>query len=192
MAYRYLASTALREKLNQIAGQESPLEQLGLFEELKWMRAISQQALSVYDMANHAEGSENITLDAKLKAGELAKKALEDIARMAEKAAKIEGMAADKLSIAQLGVVIDQIVQLAADVFGVDEETLERVKIFASLVDKRVKIPTFETKGTALTPDQDVTEMGNTVPLCIETTAAGTETNGNGHHLNGNGHDESL
>lgn len=193
MAYRYMMSASLRKKMAEMQGQQSPLEQLGLFDELALMRQLAQGAVATWDAATCDENEDKkVPEQLKAAAGILMREALNDVAKMAEHVAKIEGMAADKLSIAQLGIVVDQIVHLAHEVFGQDDETLERCKIFSALVNERIKIPTLEVKGTSITPDQDVMAMDATVPcITVDATVSPTVSNGdhNGNgHSNGNGH----
>jgi len=133
----------------------SPNEQLQIYEELALMRVAASQAVRLYGAALEL-GKDDIINNASV----LMRDALESVVDTCETAAKIEASAKDKFSIHSLQQVVNQIVRLAHEVFGDDQS---KVEMFERLMRTKIKMPVGES-GTTLTPDQDVTEMDDTVP----------------------------
>lgn len=174
VAYRRVLSQSLRSAI-EAEMNESPAEQLSLLEELALVRHSTQRAVLLYDAAyglpdNNDERSQ--LLDT---AGTLMRSALSEVAAMCRQAAQVDSLAKDKLSLAQVGVIIDQIVRCAYEVFGappVDANGTvyepvpnELIEQFALAVRERVRLPTVNAAhGTSITPDQDVTDMDATIP----------------------------
>lgn len=166
--YRSVLSPALRQVIDDQLNGRMPAEQLQLYEELALMRHAATQAVVLYDAAvqlvNSKDKGDAQAAATLMSATELMKAALKDVADLAKAAAQIDNMAQDKLSVQQLAVVVDQMVRVASDVFtahGVADEVVEQ---FAGEVKDRVKIPMLETRGTLITPDEDVIAMDATVP----------------------------
>jgi hypothetical protein len=147
---KHLTKT-LQEAVEDALGA-TPREQLNLYEELAVMRATCGDLCKLYDACENKPES-------RAAVGEALRSALQDVVKVCESAARVEGMAKDKLSIHNLSYVIAQVVRLAHDCFGDDE----RAKKFEEMIRLEVRLPD-ETQGTLMTPDQDVGEMDDTVP----------------------------
>jgi len=132
----------------------SPSEQLSLFEELALMRVTAAQVVALWGAADSGADA-----DAKVVAGALMRDALKDVITTCQAAAHIESQARDKFSLHALHHIINQIVRIAHECFEDDP----RAKHFKQLIQEKIKMP-MEQTGTLLTPDQDVTDMDDTIP----------------------------
>jgi hypothetical protein len=128
---------------------------LSLLEELSLMRVLAGDTVALYDAAVGTEKTELVA-----NAGMLLRDALRQVADMCEKAARVDALAKDKISIHHLSFVVNQIVRIAAEVFG-DDTT--RAAQFEQLIRERVRLPSIQ-QGTLLTPDADVVDMDSTIP----------------------------
>lgn len=156
--YKKAMSRSLREAVDEMM-ERAPAEQVALYEELALMRHTALQAVVLYDAALQTNKSELVA-----NASQMLREALREVADMAQACSRVEQSSQDKLSLTQVSVIIDQIVRVAYDVFGGEQEDLQKVTIFAEAIKHRVKLPTLENRGTTITPDQDVLEMDATVP----------------------------
>jgi len=144
----------LTARLEELTGA-APSEQLSLLEELSLMRVLAGDTVALYDAAVGTEKTELVA-----NAGMLLRDALRQVADMCEKAARVDALAKDKISIHHLSFVVNQIVRIAAEVFG-DDTT--RAAQFEQLIRERVRLPSIQ-QGTLLTPDADVVDMDSTIP----------------------------
>lgn len=160
VVYSKILSSNLRDAIDDMTSV-SPAEQLGLYEELALIRHSAMQAVAMYDGAcNMEDGTKKPALVQAASA--LMRSALSEVVNTAKTISTMESQAADKISLTQVGVIVDQLVQVAYDVFhDADPELVEQ---FAERVKTRVKLPHLETTGTAITPDQEVIEMDGTIP----------------------------
>jgi len=131
-----------------------PSEQLSLFEELALVRVTAAQVVALWGAAHETENAE-----AQIAASVLMRDALKDVISTCQAAAHIDAVAKDKFSLSAIHHIVNQIVRLAYEAFGDDP----RAKDFEILINSKIKVP-IEHTGTLLTPDQDVTDMDDTVP----------------------------
>jgi hypothetical protein len=149
--YSVHLSKTLQEAVEE-ALDSAPEDQLNLYEELAVMRASAADICKMYDACPNDK--------TRMAAGGLLRDTMQEVARLCESAARVRASANDKLSIHNLSVVIAQVVRCAWEVFGDDEE---RAQQFEDLIREKVRMPE-ETRGTSITPDQDVMDMDASVP----------------------------
>lgn len=158
--YRDVLGPNLRDALDSLTGG-SAAEQLSLFEELALMRVTARDAVKLYGKAcSVVDKSKGLALRAE--AAGIMQAQLREVAKLAEAAARIDSLAKDKFSIHAVHLLVNQLVRICASVFkGHDDLVAE----FARRVKTDVKLPTSESQGTVLTPDQDVRDMDASVPF---------------------------
>lgn len=150
--YRDVLSKTLDDVI-QAAMEQNPSEQVSLLEELALMRLTAREAVALYSAA---QASDQKTKD--MAAGVMVD-ALKNVQSIAESAARINAASKEQLSATSLKVVVHQITRIAYEVIG-DTQLAEE---FERRIRDKVRLPD-ETKGTLLTPDQDVQEMDDSVP----------------------------
>jgi len=153
--YSHLLGGTMEETMDAML-DESPAEQIQLFEELALTRVVCQDAVKLFAAAQ--QGSD----EQKILAQQIMCDALKFVKDMCEGAAKVDSNAKDKFSVQHVRHIANQITKCAHEAFGVDNP--EAVKHFAELLKTKVKMPSAENEGTDITPDQDVTEMDATIP----------------------------
>lgn len=162
--YSRTLKPTLAARITDMLEETQPLEQLGITEELALMRDHAANAVAVYSAAVEA-GSDPQAL---LTAGMMMSGALQEVVKVAKDAAAIEDTKA-KLAGAFVHVmesVIVSVVRAAHEAFGDDY----RVGIFEKNLREHLVIRLDRNgsglgiDGTALTPDQDVMAMDDTVP----------------------------
>jgi hypothetical protein len=181
--YANFLKPALRESLNYLAAA-SPQEQLNLYEELQLVRSVAGHAVQMY--AEAVELLAAAPLDIRVRAmvfetGEAMKSHLRDVVDIAEKIARIENGAKDKVSIAQLHFFLDSILRCSHQVYADDEE---KALQFAELIRTQIKLPQVGITGTTLTPDLDVLAMDASVPEADNVSS--TNSNGSNGHVDAN------
>lgn len=150
---RYLSKT-LKEVLEEQLNAPDPVADLS--EELVLMRECAGQAIKLYDLALQSEKPE-LTQNAAL----VLRDALKDVSDIAVKHTTILEKQSGKFDVQHLAYVSNAICKLVYEVFG--ELAPELAEEFIDKLPRIIKLP--DNKGTDSTPDQDVAEMDDTVPL---------------------------
>lgn len=139
--------------------KEDPTDAVELYAELAIVRQTSLDITLMYEAA--------LSDPEKAKAlpalGAAVRECMDDIGRMVKLIADLEEKRADKLSVHNIHYVVNQIVRIAHETFGGDEQLGE---VFRKAVIDKLKV---ESKGTTLTPDQDAEAMDATVPAAPTT-----------------------
>lgn len=137
--------------------QEDVSETLELYEELAMARRTVVDIALLYEACID---NENVEPAKRIEVGMLLREGLKDIDKMVTSAFAIEANRRDKISAHNLNTVVNQIVRVAAEVFGDDEV---RAKRFEYMIRTHVKVDDGRP-GTSLTPDKDAQEMDASVP----------------------------
>lgn len=167
MFYRRVLCTTLQKHVEEnLAAPVS--DQLSILEELAIMRQIASESVQVYAVAieglkdkNNKE-AENL----RIMAGQLCADSLKMVADFCEKAARIDSLQRDKFSIHTINSVVAQITNMFHSVCE-KSGNRELAEAFEEKVRNELRVPAAinnTNSGTSLTPDQDVTEMDDTVP----------------------------
>jgi hypothetical protein len=151
---KYLKAT-LQEAVEECLTQ-SPHDQVSVFEELALMRLTVEDAIKLWDKSR-----ESSALATRMEAGMILRDQLKEVSALADQANRIMLAGKDQYSVHTLVHVVNQLVRIAYDVFADHRDLAEE---FERQIRERVKLPT-EGQGTASTPDMDVADMDNTVPL---------------------------
>jgi hypothetical protein len=153
-----------------------PTEQVMLFAELELTRQAAAQTVKLFSDRREKLASLPATATAEQRqdatmqlcqAGALMAQQMDAVGVMSQRAANIEALAADKFSVHNLHLVVEQICDIARHVFSklpVDlAKTLTSEFTFA--VQNHVKLQADNARrGTNLLPDQTVLDMDATVP----------------------------
>ena len=137
----------------EAALQQDPSEVLALYEELAIVRTTALDVIRLYEAALESNDA-----SAACTVGIAVRGVMKDVAEMVKNAAELEYKRADKLSVHNLAMVVNQIVRISAEVFGDD---MEKAEEFRKLVIEQLKV---DKGGTDITPDQDAADMDATVP----------------------------
>lgn len=152
-------SGRLRGKLKQVIENtvSTPAEeQLSLLEELALMREFTARTLLAYEKADDLPEGPKRTVA--LEAATIAAiSGLESVRELCQAAARIDTLMSGHVSQHSLRVIVGQMVRIMYDICG--EEYLHIAQEFEQRIDRDVKLPTRDSQGTTLTPDQDVLEM---------------------------------
>jgi len=165
VAYSKYLNDTLRERLVELSGG-SVEAQLDLREELALAKMTVEDVVSVYSATCQAAetlGPDHAgAAEAKLYAGQQLRSTLKDLFDLAERLAKIAySPTRAQIPVALLGMVLDQVVTEAYDVFGEEPEVIQKINELSTRI-KSVRLPSLE--GTTITPDMDVTAMDRTIP----------------------------
>jgi len=153
--YGKLLGGTMEETMNALL-DESPAEQIQLFEELALTRVVCRDAVKLFAAAQQGDDEQKIL------AQQVMLDALKFVKDMCEGAAKVDNNSKDKFSIQHVRHISNQITQCAHEAFGMGDP--DAVKRFAELIKAKVKMPSASNDGTDITPDQDVLEMDATIP----------------------------
>lgn len=151
--YRKVLTPTLQEAVEQGIGLP-PNEQLSFYEELALTRHSAEQAILLYTIALDSKDSNSIML-----AGEVMRHQLRQVIDVGLRIAQIESTMKDKITVAHVSQIVDQIVRCAHA--SMDETDAKR---FEETVRNTVRLPTDASAGTQVTPDMDVSEMDELVP----------------------------
>lgn len=168
MARLRFYSKRLGPKLEEFVSQciEQPeSEQLQLFEELALMRSLAGEAIQLFSAASELPENNSRRADLILNAGMVMQTALEQVRVMAKTASDINAAARDKFSVHALHDVKMQLLRIVDAAFGHDDEGLQT---FARLVESQLRLPKVGVEGTTITPDSDVMQMDELIPLVEE------------------------
>lgn len=150
---------------------EAPLkEQRQVYNELALLRVSAGDAVQMYSAALEAQDSPTIKPEAKqdllIQTGLFMRQMLDQVIRTAKIASEIEAAGKDKFSANDLHDVVNQLVHIVKNSFDAYPEAIEQ---FDLLLSTELKLPTInangEYVGTTITPDQDVLDMDNSVPI---------------------------
>lgn len=150
--------------------ESPPHEQLNLYEELALMRHAAQQAVAMYSACESLPDAPSDTPQGKARAQatsmatEMMKTALRDVAEMTQKAASIDAVSRDKISIHHIAFVISQITRIMHRVLAEHQDLAEELE---REIRRQVQLPTGGATGVDLTPDkvlEDVVDMDDTIP----------------------------
>lgn len=150
--YKILAG-ALASYVEQCI-DEPPHEQLALWEEISLTKHVADQAVQLYQSALQSKNAEMISLT-----GALMKDALKDVGDLCKRAAEIQQVTKDNISVHHIGFIVSQITRILAKRLG-DNPVVD---LIIGDIQKDVKIPG-QVDGTTLTPSADVTVMDATIP----------------------------
>lgn len=153
--YSRFLTRSLRQAIEQQL-ERAPAEQLQLYEELAVMRRTALESVMLYDQALQSKKPELI--DA---ATMLVRDSMNEVAGMAESAARVAASSAGKVDAAALAYVIQQVTKIAIGIFGEDDP---KMKEFARALREDVMLPDGSGDGTDLTPDADAEDMDDTIP----------------------------
>jgi hypothetical protein len=163
--YKVLAG-ALADYVSECI-EQPPHEQLALWEEIALTQHVAEQTIALYQKAVK---NTSLAVDKKqelvLATGALMKDALRDVADLCKRAAEIQQVTKDNISVHYIGFIVSQITRIIAAKLDDNNTHLTNAEICESIttaIREQVKIPG-QVNGTAITPDMDVMEMDNTVP----------------------------
>lgn len=122
--------------------RRAPSELLSLYEEIGVMRVAATQALALASVAfdNPQAGAAS-----KAAAAQLVMDAMSQVAGLVERAAKIESMSEDKISIKSGIRLIDQIIRILHDVLG--DENNDVIKLISEKINAEVRVPLEAVRG---------------------------------------------
>jgi len=141
-----------------------PREQCSLFEELALLREHAAQTVKLWSGLQDMGASP----DQIIAAGEVMASTMAEVAKLAQSAHNITQGGKDQFSIHDLQFVIQSVIKV---IFTVCEERVDgqNYRFIAEEIEQMIRdsivMPSNETQGTTLTPDQDVAEMDASVPL---------------------------
>lgn len=159
--YKHRIGPRLSERLAQLAA--APLhEKLSLSQELDIMRDLAGESLALYSAAielpNDKPNKEQIVSSAIC----LMQQSLEQVRVYCKTAAEIENMSKDKISVHDIQDLVNQICRMVRACFG---DYQSELAAFEQLIHNEIVLPESGNKGTNLTPDLDVLEMDETIPI---------------------------
>lgn len=128
---------------------QTPLEAIQIHEEVAVIRAAATKALQFAAAAFQSEKSTDAT---KLVATQLIISTMTQVSQVVERAAKIEAMADDKISVKSAVKLIDQIIRVMHDVLG--DENNDVIKLIADRITAEVRMPLESVRGHR---DEDTT-----------------------------------
>lgn len=178
MAYRVLSKVLTRrlEGLNQ-----ATTDQLQLREELKLVRAITEDAVETYDQACIAcelieeQGIEDAAVIKKAKqikegAADALCSAIKQVRKTALDAARVEALGAHMFSAVAVQEILTQVVHIIHDACEPFANGPEIVKLIDERMREQIKVQQSAALGTMISPsdvDADVLEMDSTVPKLV-------------------------
>lgn len=151
--YSRFLSKSLKQVLEEQLNAPDPLADLS--EELVLMRECAGQAVALYDTALQSRDAE-----VKNSAAMVLRDALKDVADLAVRHSAIIEKQSGKFDVQHLAHVSNTICKLAYEVFG--ELAPELAEEFVHKLPNIIRLP--EKDGTKSTPDQDVSDMDDTIP----------------------------
>lgn len=158
--FRNVLSKTLQEKLDECT--DRPVhERLDFTEHLGMMQVTALDAAKMYDAVCIAPLPEDKKLEIKLQAGAMLRQVLKEIIDVGEQMQRIEQSAKDKVSVQNIVLIVSQITRIAYRVMGDGAEAQE----FERLVREEVRLPEEGKNGTFITPDRDVLDMDDSIPL---------------------------
>lgn len=169
VTYSKYLSDSLKSRLIELAGDED--DPFDLTEDMRLAQSTAVDAAMLYDVTKAA--SEQLVLQATtpeqaiaamrmtLEAGQVMRETLDEVGSIVERAQRVREKSREVVRVEDLGLVVNQLVLVAHEVFG--EERLDLVQQFAEAA-RRVRLPRDGTQGTNITPDRDVLAMDSTVP----------------------------
>lgn len=164
--YRTHLSQTLSAALSAVAENEQ--QALELREELRLLRVAANSAVELYgdalDVRARAPDEETAKQAQAIvdEAAAAMKSALREVSDQVLTAAKVESLSKDVFSPAAVRQLVDQIIRIAYDACGPEHQDI--AERFNSMLRNDLRLLMSETRGTTITPDQDVLEMDRTVP----------------------------
>ncbi len=159
--YSVNAGPALKAKLEELA-QSSPGDRMSLKEEVDFVRMLALEAVALFDAAlvSTDDGT-------KARAAACARGAMESVAGMVEKAARVRSVAQDTIDLEQVDYIVAQVVQIIERrVARVNKELAD--EIMADIAD--IKMPDVQHRDSrAIAEDvvQTLRAMNGTIPEAV-------------------------
>jgi hypothetical protein len=159
--------------LREIVEQQvicAPAEQCMLYAELALCRESAKEAVKCFQIAKLGQNAgAQVEPGTVVQLGAIMVAALEKVAVMADRAAALEERAADKFSVHNLHIALEQVVQLCG---GVLDKYLEPDTARLAAIELRDAVQDIvklrakqQAEGTKLLPDQTVLDMDATIPF---------------------------
>jgi hypothetical protein len=167
--YSGVLKGTLKEYMDQATGQP-PHEQLKIFDELNLVRHVNMQVVALYQAAYEAYTNEQdskqkeLRLQSLMQAGLMMRDCCDQVTQLADRAAKIESNLSGKVSVHDIGYVVNQIVRIMYRTVEEQGAPPTLAVAFEQMVNDEVKLPGIVARGTLITPDQDVLDMDSTIP----------------------------
>lgn len=139
-------------------------EQFNLLTELALFKHHTTTYIKLFSAAEqaHRENPTKETLEAKINAGELMNMALEKVASMSERAAKIHYTSKNTFTAFDVKLIADQMTRIMFEVCGHAYQDLAQQ--FSDECKVRLTLPS-DNEGTTIKPGDDVLQMDATIPL---------------------------
>lgn len=167
--YRTHLSRTLSDALSLVAENEQ--QALELREELRLLRVAADESVVMYGQAldmremSPDEDTRKKAQGVVDEAAAVMKANLKDVSDHVLTAAKVEALSQDVFSPAAVRQLVDQIVRIAYSACG--DEHQDIAERFSDMIRSDLKLLAGDSRGTTLTPDADVREMDQTVPLGV-------------------------
>lgn len=163
--YRKNLTTTMNDALDEMLDCKSS-DQFSLLDELALCRIHAATFVEQYSEAVElCENNPECDKSKQLKdvTGLQMVEALNNVKEMADKASKVHFAGKDHFTALDIRLVVNQFVKLMYETCGTQNQHIAME--FEKLVEDRIRLPQLENQGTSITPDQDVIEMDETIPL---------------------------